>query len=286
MAAPVEPQDQPLAAYLAAHVEAAMEHLEEVPERTAIHQTRVALRRLRSTLRVFADLVELSEERLAWVDEELSWFAGILGEVRDRQVQRARFITVLAEIAPEDVAYEVVVRVATRIELLLLTEERAAATVVEETLVFERYRTLRALLEEWRVRPPVALTDSAKEHRRDVRTAAKAATKKADKRLAAAVKGIDDEALHRARKAAKRARYAAEVLRPLGSDDSEPQRSHYKGLQEVLGDFQDAVVAQETIRRLAAAVDDTESAFVLGLLYAQAADQAAQSRHRARALTR
>jgi len=286
MAASVEPLEDPLAAYLVAQVGAAMEHLEEVPEKAAIHQTRVALRRLRSTLRVFGDLLELAEERLAWADEELGWFAGLLGEVRDRQVQRARFITVLAEIEPEDVADDVVLRVGIRIELLLLAEERAAARVVEETLAGERYRTLRALLEEWGAHPPVARAESAKKHRRDVRALAKAAAKKADKRLAAAVVGTDDEQLHRARKASKRARYGAEVLRPLHGDESEGRRSHFKGLQEVLGDFQDAVVAQETIRRLAGAVDDVESAFVLGLLYAQAADQAVRSRHRARSLTR
>jgi len=282
MADPVDPHAQPLTAYLRAQVDAAMEHLEEVPEERAIHQTRVAIRRLRSTLRVFAGLLDLTEEQRAAADEELSWFAGVLGEVRDRQVQRGRFITVLAELSHEDVPAATVVRSAALIEQTLLAEERVAATAVEETLGSARYRALRGLLEAWREQPPVAPAEAGKEHRRAVRAAARRSARTADKRLAAAVAGADDAELHRARKASKRARYAGEVLRLSGR--GEEQRTRYKRLQEVLGDFQDAVVAQETIRRLAGAIDDAPCCFVLGLLYAQARDDAAAARRRARTL--
>src|SRR5215208_7782919 len=54
-----------------------------------VHDTRVAMRRLRSTLRVFGKL--LDRPATGHVDGELKWFAGLLGEVRDCQVQRRRF---------------------------------------------------------------------------------------------------------------------------------------------------------------------------------------------------
>lgn len=54
-----------------------------------IHATRVAIRRLRSTLRAFADAFDPGVA--TGLDEELSWYAGILGHVRDHEVQRARF---------------------------------------------------------------------------------------------------------------------------------------------------------------------------------------------------
>ena len=59
-----------------------------------IHDTRVAIRRLRSTIRVFGKLLDRSATQD--LDDELKWFAGLLGEVRDRQVQRGRFRDALA----------------------------------------------------------------------------------------------------------------------------------------------------------------------------------------------
>src|SRR5581483_1600756 len=53
-------------------------------DETVIHKTRVASRRFRSTLRVFGTL--LDRAAAARLDEELRWYAGLLGEVRDRQV--------------------------------------------------------------------------------------------------------------------------------------------------------------------------------------------------------
>ena len=45
------------------------------------HPTRVAARRTRSTLRVFPELFEVP--KAGRLDEELQWWAGVLGEVRD-----------------------------------------------------------------------------------------------------------------------------------------------------------------------------------------------------------
>ena len=53
-----------------------------------IHDTRVAIRRLRSTIRVFDELVDVfAEDDVADVEADLKWFAGVLGDVRDCQVQ-------------------------------------------------------------------------------------------------------------------------------------------------------------------------------------------------------
>ena len=64
-----------------------------------IHDTRVAIRRLRSTIRVFGKLLDRSAAE--HLDNELKWFASLLGEVRDRHVQRRRFREVLADWPPE-----------------------------------------------------------------------------------------------------------------------------------------------------------------------------------------
>src|SRR5258705_9911234 len=68
-----------------------------------IHDTRVAIRRLRSTLRVFGTLLERSA--IEGLEEELRWFASLIGAVRDCQVQRRRFTTALNELPAELVAW-------------------------------------------------------------------------------------------------------------------------------------------------------------------------------------
>ena len=66
----------------------------------AIHPTRVATRRLRSTLRIFSDYVDAARAKA--FDAELSWYADLLGNVRDREVQRARFAEAIAELPDVD----------------------------------------------------------------------------------------------------------------------------------------------------------------------------------------
>ena len=53
-----------------------------------VHKFRVAIRRLRSTLKVYAPLFD--PDASAALEAELVWFAGLLGEVRDRDILRQR----------------------------------------------------------------------------------------------------------------------------------------------------------------------------------------------------
>jgi inorganic triphosphatase YgiF len=67
----------------------------------AVHQTRVAARRLRSTLRTFHDVFDAAPvEKL---NNELAWYADLLGQVRDREVLNARLTTLIADLPPEHV---------------------------------------------------------------------------------------------------------------------------------------------------------------------------------------
>src|SRR5262249_28883749 len=74
----------------------------------------------------------------------------------------------------------------------------------------------------------------------------------------------DDAALHRLRIELKRARYAAELAAAPGA---EGRRffAHAKSLQTLLGEHQDAVVAEELLRRSVAGLDGG-AAFVAGRL--------------------
>jgi CHAD domain-containing protein len=231
-----------------------------------IHDTRVALRRLRSTLRVFAPV--FTPDALA-LQDDLSWFAGLLGEVRDCQVQRSRFDAALDELPDELVLGPVRARVSTHLQAI----ELPARAQVSREMDAPRYLALLAELTRWRRAAPLRSTVTGKALARRAGKAERTAAR----RLADAVTGSGhDELLHRARKAAKRARYGAEVT----ADKRTIKR--FKQIQSVLGDHQDTVVAREQLRRMAitAGTTDGENGFAFGLLYARE-QQIADNRVRA-----
>lgn len=241
-----------------------------------IHPTRVAIRRLRSTLRVFADTFDPAVA--THLDEELSWYAGILGHVRDHEVQRARFAQAVADLPDEWVLGPV----AADIETTLAAEQRTYRADVDTVLTGDRYAALMGALD--------AVDSSVRSvPRRNVTSLANKAGKKARTRLQAAIAGEagDDEALHRARKAFKRARYAAELATPLvGKKHAKKKIRRYKHVQEVLGEHQDSLVAAEFLRRLGAAAGTrpAENGFTYGLLFAREQQAAAAAQRRARTL--
>ncbi|MDY6995249.1 MAG: CHAD domain-containing protein [Actinomycetota bacterium] len=236
-----------------------------------IHDTRVAIRRLRSTIRVFGPLFSASDPQA--VETELKWFAGVLGEVRDCQVQQRRFDAALDELPDELVLGPVRARLAEELRAV----ELPARAEVTEAMDSQRYLALMTVLRDWRTDPPFE-PDAATTA---VRKRARKAQRKAQRRLDEALETGDDDQLHRARKAAKRARYAAELTEPLEPKAAERTRKHFKKIQSVLGDHQDTVVAMSWLRRLgvAAGTADGENGFTFGLLYGREQALAAECRH-------
>jgi CHAD domain-containing protein len=242
-----------------------------------IHDTRVAIRRLRSTLRVFATALDASE--IDGMETELKWFAGLLGDVRDCQVQRARFNRVLDGM-PDDL---ILGPVKSRIGSHFASIEFPAREHVSETLESARYQSMMTALRRWRAEPPIAGAVATG----TLRQRARRAQRKADRRLAAALESQDAAMLHRARKAAKRARYAAELCGPLGKR-SRAKRTikRYKQIQSTLGDHQDSVVAAEALRSMGLTAGTTvgENGFTFGMMYAHEQQIARQCRREARRL--
>ena len=142
-----------------------------------IHPTRVATRRLRSTLRIFADYVD--PERAQAFDAELSWYAALLGEVRDREVQRARFAKAIAAL-PEE---QVLGPVAARIEEHLRAEQVQHQQALDKAMNGRRYLALLQESARWVTDPP--FTDLAAQKPTELRAAVRAAAKKVSKHLAA-----------------------------------------------------------------------------------------------------
>jgi CHAD domain-containing protein len=216
----------------------------------------------------------LGKERTAELDAELSWYQNLLGGVRDMQVQRERLAERLAALPSQDVLGPA----AGYVDQSLSSEQAKRRAELSQALESDRYRALLDRVLAWTADPPVSVGLD----KRQLRRLARKAARNARKRLAAALEVDDPALLHRARKAAKRARYATELAAPLAGKNSKRRIKRFKRAQDVLGEHQDSVVATQLLRRLGTGPEVTgggKNGFTLGLLYA--IEQAATCQARA-----
>jgi CHAD domain-containing protein len=222
----------------------------------AVHDMRVAVRRLRSTLRTFRALWD--RRRVDLVRSELKWFGDRLGRVRDAQVMAARLDEGLRAEPPEVVFGPVAARVRQR----FAAEGAEARAGLEKALDSKRYRTLRAALNG-------LAGDAGRAKKGWVANRIRNDLERADQRLDAALERPADDArrdpeLHAARRAYKRARYAAEVR----GGRTKKLVKRLKELQDLLGTHQDAVITRTVLREQAVrAYRDRDNTFTYGLLY-------------------
>jgi CHAD domain-containing protein len=237
-----------------------------VSEDEGVHQMRVASRRLRTTLATFRPLfVGRPGDPLR---EELKWLAGLLGVARDAEVMRARLHLEL----DRQPAELVIGPVRRRIDLELGRALQDGHRDVVEALDGERYLALITALESFVADPPFSehgLAPAPSELRKRVAKACARVSVAAD-----GLRGLGDPAdldhhLHEVRIAAKRARYAAEAVRPVVGRRAKRVASAMEQIQETLGNHQDAVVERQWLRDLAIrAFLDGENAFTFGRLHA------------------
>ena len=234
-----------------------------------VHQTRVAARRLRSTLRVFGDVVDAAAAEE--LNNELAWYANLLGQVRDREVLGSRLNELIADLPVDHVRGPV----EAEITKTLATERDDATQRLNRAMRTRRYQHLMQLLRSWKTAPP--LNEAADAEDKTAAIYVEKAQRKADKRLR---KADDDvERLHRARKAAKRRRYAAELVEPADKQ-MKGIAQDAKELQTLLGEHQDCIVAADFLARLSSADNGEigESAFTYGVLMANELHRAAEIR--------
>ncbi|WP_203984969.1 CYTH and CHAD domain-containing protein, partial [Sphaerisporangium rufum] len=241
----------------------------------AVHQMRVASRRLRSALKSFAAVVP----ETGALQDELKWIAGVLGEARDLEVIRERFAGSLAGLDET----LVVPPVRERLGGDLAERERAALARAHEAMSGDRYHALLDRLDAMILRPPLAPL-AARPAGAALPKILRKEWRRVERRYAAA-RAIEDAArreiaMHDVRKAAKRARYTAEALAgPLGAEAAAMAR-RAKTVQKVLGEYQDGVVAQQILveeaGRARAAGEDTFTYGVLAGLERAAAERSHQ----------
>lgn len=238
--------------------------------RPAVHRTRVAVRRARSTLRTFSPLFDAAGAEA--FGGELRWYAHLLGEVRDRDVLHDRL---MAQISALDGA-DVLGPVASNVESALASERSEHLREVEHALDSERYAALLMSVEQWRTAPP--LTDRAARSATKAEKLLRKAENTLDRRLADVLVGESD--LHPARKAAKRLRYAAELSEPVLGKVARKTVTRNEALQTLLGEHQDSTVSAEFLRRTAtvAGTRDGHHGYTYGLLVAHEQHRATRVR--------
>ncbi len=230
----------------------------------AVHHIRVAARRFRSTLRTFSSVFDTGHA--VALDAELAWYSGLLGAVRDPEVLRLHLRSVIAGL-PEQV---VLGPVASRVEQHLIGEREHQRRTLLRALNGRRYFALLDAIDQCIADPPFTAQAGAAKTRAGA--LAERAHKELSKRLRVVASGNGDpEPVHRARKAAKRARYATELATPvLAPRVAARTIRKTMAIQDVLGQFQDSVVAAESLLHLGirAGTTPNENGFTYGLLYA------------------
>lgn len=253
-------------------------------DQTVVHPTRVAIRRLRATLRTFRRVFGDEAPHLA---AELRWFGQLLGDVRDMEVLEERFglaagskdgVTDAARGDSPDAAGSPDSAMAATAALREAIDARrtAAWAGVHAAMHSRRYTELRTRLVEWQRHP--SFSDRADRPAEAARKRVDAADRTLRKRLRRASEharaGAPDaaERWHSARKAGKRHRYAVELAAPTLGADADEIIERRRELQDALGERQDAIVALQ----LLADVTDTAGAEAVDGIAALIADERAR----------
>jgi CHAD domain-containing protein len=222
----------------------------------AVHQARVATRKLRSHLRTFGPL--LDPEWTEPLRSELGWLALGLGAVRDREVLFERLSERAKSLPASDL------RSAGSLLHILQVEIATLRTKLMAELDSLRYVDLLERL-VLAAQAPATLPDADEPASKVLPPLAAGPWR----RLRSAVKQLPetpvDPELHRIRILAKRARYAAEAVAPVVGKAADAFARAAAKLQTILGEHQDSVTAQAWLR---SARVSGRRAFVAGELIA------------------
>ena len=225
-------------------------------EPEAVHQARVATRHLRSDLRTFRDLVDP-----AWsgpLRDELRWLGAALGEVRDIEVLRDRLRGREELLGSNDA------RMVERLVGVLEERREAARERLLIEMRQERYVALLDALVAAAASPAVIEDVAALPGKQVLGVTMTRPWKHLRNAIGHAEQDGTDEALHEARIRTKRVRYAAEAVASVFGKTARRFASAAADLQDVLGEHQDAVVADAFLRE--AATSSVARAFVAGEL--------------------
>lgn len=215
----------------------------------ALHQARIAIRRMRSAFSIFKPM---TGDDGAGLRDELKWLAATLGEARD--------LDVLLERSPPG---------ALRDRIAAAREE--TYDHLFETLAGQRARIIMLNVAHWLVQGRWIENDAGErdgnEPARVFAATALARLRRRIKRRGKGLATVDDETRHEVRKDAKKLRYASEFFKSLFIRKRE-QRRHKRfvlaleALQDRLGALNDLAAAPDLLNRLGLADRDGANALL------------------------
>lgn len=220
------------------------------PSPEAIHQTRVAARRLRTDLKTFSSVLDP-----VWVGHlrgDLKWLGEALGRVRD------------VDVLGDDLGLGGRERMGdtegvARLRRELRQQRRKSVRRLLDTLESDRYLLLLDKLLAATERPPFLSSDG---HLGTMEAVTQGASKslprmvrkpwkKLQKEVRRAGSEPTDRRLHEIRIRSKQLRYAAEAASPVVGKQAKRTARAAERLQTQLGEHHDAVVAEQWLRRRA-----------------------------------
>jgi len=202
-----------------------------------VHQMRVALRRMRSAMTIFAGCMSPAAD----LREELQWLATTLGEGRDLDVFLTQTLPPMQQQLPH-AGLEILHRNA-------LKAHRAAYAEIRAALDSQRYQRLLLRLGAW------LESGDHQKHEELLVDFARDLLQKRHRKLRQLGKhwhGMNAEERHAARIAAKKLRYAAEFFAGLFAEEkSKRYLRRLADLQSILGDLNDIAATDRLIAGLA-----------------------------------
>lgn len=206
----------------------------------AVHQMRVALRRLRSALKVFKPLVQGAE--LDTIKTELRWLLSHLGPARDADVFLAEIIAPVQENHPDAPALAV-------LHQEWLEQRQHAFTAAIAAVDDTRFTRLMLSLGQWLAQAPWTTSEAAA---MSLGRYARQVLKKSHRRLLKAggdtLAHLPAAELHQVRILGKQMRYTGEFFATLyPRAQTKPYLGVLAELQESLGGLNDLTVAGATL---------------------------------------
>lgn len=204
-----------------------------------VHQMRIALRRLRSALKVFSEITE--KKSSACIIEELEWMTNILGDARDLDVLVTQTLPPMLKQMQNQASLVSLAKIAKQKRLQAYSEARQAITS-------QRYQRLLLTLGDWLENQRWVKQKTAEV---TVDAIAKATLSKRYKQLKKGGKWLnhaESEERHETRIAAKKLRYLAEFFAELyPSKNTKPLIKCLSQLQDQLGIMNDISVTSELL---------------------------------------
>jgi len=238
----------------------------------SVHQMRVAARRLRSMMQAYPAV--LPKPATQHLRAELKWLGEMLSGARDNEVLSDYLMTRLASLPAEQVLGPAQARTRGHFAPLEASERETLL----EAMNSARYYAVLAEVDRLLADPPLTAA-AAQPADKVLPRAINRTYRRTRRRMRHAQRMVSgpgrDTALHETRKAAKRARYAAEAAQPALGRKAGRFARRMKAVQSALGDHHDAVNARAAAREIGVRAHLAgENAFTFGLLGERAARDA------------